>query len=137
MTIFDCKEMSELDKACFSVPWSEQSFLEETKNSLATYLLARENGKIIGYIGFWVLSGEAQITNVAVLPQYRGCGVASALIEEMLKICADAEQIILEVRKSNSGAIALYEKYQFRNVGIRKRFYHDPDEDGITMIRRN
>lgn len=137
MTVSDCKQMAELDKVCFSVPWSEQSFVEETKNTLATYLLAKENDKIIGYIGFWKVSGETQITNVAVLPEYRRHGIASLLIEKMLELCADTEQIILEVRKSNTGAVALYEKYNFENVGIRKRFYHDPDEDGITMIRRN
>lgn len=136
MTPCDCRELSELDKICFSVPWSEQSFLEETKNELATYFLAKENGKITGYIGFWIVSGEAQVTNLAVLPEYRRKKTASALVEKMLDICKDTEQIILEVRKSNLAARTLYENYGFQNAGIRKRFYHSPDEDGITMIRR-
>ena len=136
MTDFDCRELSELDKKCFSVPWSEQSFLEETKNSLATYLLAKEDGKILGYCGFWRVSGEAQVTNIAVLPECRRKGIAKTLAGEMLRICEDDEQIVLEVRKSNSAAISLYEQLGFEKAGIRKRFYHDPIEDGITMLRR-
>ena len=136
MTASDCHELAEVDKKCFSVPWSEQSFLEETKNSLATYILAKENGKIVGYCGFWRVLGETQITNIAVLPEYRRQGIAKALIGEMLEICKDDERIILEVRKSNSIAISFYEKLGFERAGIRKRFYHDPEEDGITMLRR-
>lgn len=136
MTKNDCGELAELDKRCFQVPWSEQSFKEETENPLATYLLAKENGKIVGYCGFWRVSGEAQITNVAVLPEYRRKGVATALMEEMLSVCADDGQVVLEVRESNNSAISLYEKLGFVKVGTRKRFYHSPDEDGITMLRR-
>ena len=136
MTDADCIELAELDKKCFSVPWSKQSFLEETKNPLAIYLLAKDNGKILGYCGFWRVSGEVQVTNIAVLPEYRRKGIAKALAEEMLKICTDDEQIVLEVRKSNSAAISLYEQLGFIEAGVRKRFYHDPEEDGITMLRR-
>ena len=136
MTEKDCREMAELDKQCFAVPWSEQSFFEETKNQLATYLLAKEDGKIVGYCGFWRVSGEAQVTNIAVLPDYRRRGIAGRLAEEMLKICKDDGQIVLEVRKSNMIAISFYEKLGFCRAGIRKRFYREPDEDGITMVRR-
>ena len=136
MTEKDCGELAELDKKCFSVPWSEQSFLEETKNRLATYLLAKINGKIVGYCGFWRVSGEAQITNIAVLHEYRKQGIARNLAEKMLEICAEDEIIVLEVRKSNEIAISFYEKLGFEEAGIRKQFYHNPVEDGITMLRR-
>lgn len=136
MTADDCRELAELEKICFSVPWSERSFREEAENRLATYLLAREDGKIIGYCGFWRVSGEAQVTNIAVLPEYRRRGVAAGLMKKMLELCSDDSEIILEVRRSNGAAIALYERLGFEAAGIRKRFYHDPIEDGITMIRR-
>ena len=136
MTALDCRELAELDKSCFSTPWSEQSFLEETKNSLATYLLAKADGKIVGYCGFWRVSGEAQVTNIAVLPEYRRQKIAQNLVKKMLEFCKEDEQIVLEVRESNFAAILLYEKLGFRKAGIRKRFYHDPIEDGITMLRR-
>lgn len=136
MRAADCRDLAELDKICFSTPWSEQSFLEETQNSLATYLLAKIDGKIVGYCGFWRVSGEAQVTNIAVLPEYRRQKIAENLAKKMLEICADDEQIVLEVRESNLAAISLYEKLGFIKAGIRKRFYHSPDEDGITMLRR-
>lgn len=136
LTEKDCRELAELDKKCFAAAWSEQSFLEEVKNKLATYILAKEDGKILGYCGFWRVSGEAQITNIAVLPEYQGRKIAKTLLEKMLEICAEDEQIVLEVRESNKIAISLYEKAGFKKAGIRKRFYHDPKEDGITMLRR-
>ena len=136
MSAADCRELAELDKICFSTPWSEQSFLEETKNSLATYLLAKADGRIVGYCGFWRVSGEAQVTNIAVLPEYRRKKIAQNLVEKMLEFCKEDGQIVLEVRESNLAAISLYEKLGFTKAGIRKRFYHNPDEDGITMLRR-
>ena len=136
MTKNDCRELAELDRKCFSVPWSEQSFLEETENKLATYLLAKVDGKIVGYCGFWRVSGEAQVTNIAVLPEYRRQKIAETLALKMLEICNEDEQIVLEVRTGNSAAISLYEKLGFEAAGIRKKFYKSPDEDGITMLRR-
>ena len=132
----DCAELAALDKRCFAVPWSRQSFREETENRLATYIIAREDDKIIGYCGFWRVGDEVQITNIAVLPEYRRCGTASAMIDEMIAESADAEQIVLEVRESNLAAIGLYEKYGFECVGVRKNFYRSPTENGIVMIRR-
>lgn len=132
----DCGELAALDKRCFAVPWSRQSFREETENRLATYIIAREGDKIIGYCGFWRVGDEVQITNIAVLPEYRRCGTASAMIDEMIAESADAEQIVLEVRESNLAAIGLYEKYGFECAGVRKNFYRSPTENGIVMIRR-
>lgn len=132
----DCAELAALDKRCFAVPWSQQSFLEETENRLATYIIAREDNKIIGYCGFWRVGDEVQITNIAVLPEYRQRGIASAMLDEMTAECDDAEQIVLEVRESNTAAIGLYEKYGFESAGVRKNFYRSPTENGIVMIRR-
>lgn len=132
----DCAELAALDKRCFAVPWSRQSFREETENRLATYIIAREDDKIIGYCGFWRVGDEVQITNIAVLPEYRRCGTASVMIDEMIAESADAEQIVLEVRESNLAAIGLYEKYGFECAGVRKNFYRSPTENGIVMIRR-
>lgn len=135
MTAAHASELAELDKICFAVPWSEESFLKETENSLAKYFVAEENGKIIGYGGVWCVQEEGQITNIAVLPEYRRSGVASKILEEIIDACADMERIVLEVRESNTSAIALYEKYGFKNVGTRRNFYHSPTENAIIMIR--
>lgn len=132
----DCAELAALDKRCFAVPWSEHSFREETENRLATYIIARQDGKITGYCGFWRVGDEVQITNIAVLPEYRRQGTAAAMIDEMFGECAGAEQFVLEVRESNAAAIGLYEKYGFEKAGVRKNFYRSPTENGIVMIRR-
>ncbi len=135
MTADHAKALAELDKECFAVPWSEKSFREETENALARYFVAEKDGKIIGYGGVWVVGEEGQITNIAVLPEYRRCGVASLLLEKILEECTGLCRIVLEVRKSNIGAISLYEKFGFKNVGERKNFYHSPTENAIIMIR--
>lgn len=135
MTIEDAKELAILDQLCFSVPWSEKSFEEEAKNPLATYFVAKEGDKIVGYGGIWNVSGEGQITNIAVHPGERKKGIASKILEHLISSAKPCEKIFLEVRESNNAAICLYEKYGFKKCGIRKNFYHSPQENGIIMIR--
>ena len=130
----DAPELSRLDRICFRVPWSEKSFSDEAENRLAKYFVAMENGKILGYGGIWLVADEGQITNIAVLPEYRGRGIASKLLKKLIEY-AEGKSIVLEVRESNLAAISLYEKHGFKNVGVRKNFYHSPVENAIIMIR--
>ena len=113
MTDDDVAEIAELEKKCFAVPWSEKSFRDEMQNKLAVYFVAKDNGKCIGYAGLWNVSGEGDITNVAVLPKYRKNGIGSMLISEMIKtaVTLKLELLTLEVRKSNIAAQGLYKKY--------------------------
>ena len=129
----DAAELAELDKICFAVPWSEKSFSDEAENALAKYFVAKDNGKIVGYGGIWIVADEGQITNIAVLPEMRRCGVASKLLEKLLDAAKDMP-VVLEVRKSNDAAITLYEKYGFSKIGERKNFYHSPVENAIIMM---
>ncbi|MBQ7985644.1 MAG: ribosomal protein S18-alanine N-acetyltransferase [Clostridia bacterium] len=135
MTTEDAKELAVLDQLCFNVPWSEKSFLEETENPLATYFVAKEDEKIVGYGGIWNVSGEGQITNIAVHPEMRKKGIASKILKELISCAKSCEKIFLEVRESNLAAICLYEKHGFEKCGVRKNFYHSPVENGIIMIR--
>ncbi len=131
----DAKELAELDKEVFSVPWSEKSFLEEFENRLAVYYIAKEENKIIGYAGFWHVADEGDITNIAVKQEYRRKGIASRLIETIIKE-ADRRKLLLltlEVRESNAAAIKLYEKFGFKIIGKRKRYYTNPAEDALIM----
>ena len=89
--------LAELDKICFSVPWSEKSFVEEAKNPLAKYFVAEDEGKIIGYCGVWCVQDEGQITNIAVLPEYRRKGIASKLLKCLLDECSGLFQVVLEL----------------------------------------
>ena len=137
MTRDDVHEIAELEKICFTLPWSEKSFRDEMANRLAVYFTAKDNGKCVGYAGFWNVSGEGDVTNVAVLPEYRRRGVGSSLVAEMIKTAEKLklEMLTLEVRKSNTAAQKLYEKFGFEILGERKRYYSDNGEDAYIMTR--
>ena len=137
MTAEDVPEIAALEKQCFTLPWSEKSFRDEMANKLAIYHVAKDNGACIGYAGFWNVSGEGDVTNVAVLPEYRRMGVGSSLVAEMIKTAENLklELLTLEVRKSNVAAQKLYEKFGFEILGERKRYYSDNGEDAYIMTK--
>ena len=94
------------------------------------------NGKIVGYIGSWIVQGEAQITNIAVDPDFRRRGIGESMLKEFESIVKNSlgvAAMTLEVRPSNLSAIHLYEKFGFRSVGRRPRYYVDNNEDAIIM----
>ncbi len=124
-----------VEQASFSVPWSRKSFWEEAANERTFYLLAIEGTQVIGYAGTWILDDEAQITNVAVLPEYRKKGVGSKIMEELIREAKNrgAVRMTLEVRPSNSQAIALYQKFGFKDYGRRPHYYLDNGEDAVIM----
>lgn len=124
----------EIEKTCFSAPWSKQDLSAQINNNTSHFLVAvNENDIVMGYMGLQIFSGEGYVTNVAVLPQYRKQGIAQSLIVEQMK--NDMEFITLEVRKSNVPAINLYTKMGFVNVGVRPKFYSNPDEDAVIMTK--
>lgn len=131
----DTKQLAELDKICFAVPWSEQSFIDETENELASYRVAVKDGDVIGYVGYWKVVDEGHITNIAVVPEYRRSGIASELLSQIIKAAYDEKLYLLtlEVRKSNIAAQKLYEKFGFVPLGERKNYYHSPTEDAVIM----
>lgn len=134
----DLDQITQIEKECFSLPWSKDSFEQELKNELAYYQCAEEEGTIMGYMGMWRIIDECHITNVAVLPEHRNKGVASMLISKMVEICrcSEIDNMTLEVRESNLSAINLYEKYGFVSVGKRPRYYMKPMEDAIIMWKK-
>lgn len=128
--------IARLEKECFSSPWSEKALDEELHNKSSHFLVA-EGTEVLGYIGVQEICGEAYITNIAVFEKYRGSGIGRAL----LKAAADGakerncEFITLEVRQSNSAAIALYKSEGFEEAGIRKNFYAAPAEDAVLYTK--
>ncbi|MBE5889027.1 MAG: ribosomal-protein-alanine N-acetyltransferase [Lachnospiraceae bacterium] len=134
MTFEDVKTVAQIEKECFSLPWSEASF-EDSLAREDTVFLVCEDLDVVGYIGMYLSFEEGEITNVAVTPSYRqrGCGnLLIQAIKEEAKARA-AESVILEVRVSNVPAISLYKKHGFEEIGIRKNFYEHPSEDAIIM----
>ena len=129
-------EVAELERICFSVPWSRKMLAEELDNLLSAFLVALDDsGKVVGYAGLQVVLDEGYITNVAVRPECRRQGIAAKLLQVFLDF-ATANKLAfltLEVRASNYDAIALYGSRGFRSAGRRKNYYEHPREDAIIM----
>jgi len=134
----DLDEISEIEKICFSLPWSKEMIAQELLNKMAYYQCATVNGKVIGYMGMWKIVDEGHVTNVAVLPEYRKKGIASQLISKMIEVCKCSEiyNITLEARESNLDAISLYEKFGFKSAGKRPNYYQKPNEDAVVMWKK-
>lgn len=127
--------VAQLEALCFADPWSEKSVASELTNSLALWLVAEEDGAVVGYIGSQSVPPESDVMNVAVHPEHRRKGIAQLLI---LALCdalkaAGNTSLTLEVRAGNSPAIALYEKLGFSKVGLRKNYYRNPREDALIL----
>lgn len=136
MSIEDIREVAAIEQASFSDPWPARYFLTELNNNkLAFYLVARFQGRIIAYIGAWLIFEEVHITTLAVEQCYHRQGLATRLLENLLEkvLPLGAEAVTLEVRPSNMAARAFYEKLGFTVCGYRKKYYLD--EDAIIMTK--
>jgi ribosomal-protein-alanine N-acetyltransferase len=134
----DIQQVYVIEQASFSLPWSEQDFMDSLRREDTIYLVACEEEKIVGYCGLWNIVGEGNINNVAVCEAYRGQQIGFMMLTKLMEI-GDEENIeayTLEVRKSNRYAIRLYQKLGFLEEGIRKNFYENPIEDAIIMWHR-
>lgn len=135
MQAADVAAIAELEKVCFSDPWSEKSIASELDNSLACWLVAIVDGELAGYIGSQTVLDGSDMMNIAVAPQYRRMGIAEALILALVEKLQARNSLclLLEVRVSNVPAIALYEKLQFAPVGRRRNYYRNPREDALIL----
>ncbi len=127
--------LAELEKICFSEPWSEKALLEETENPDAFFVTAVDGSEILGYGGMHTVLGESYIDNIAVFPEHRGRGVGRAVTMALVEKAKEdgGVFITLEVRASNLPAITLYRSLGFESAGVRKRFYTEPEEDAVIM----
>ena len=129
------KACAELSAQCLpEEAWSFESFLSETEKPSGYVLVILENQIVKGFLTASCILDSADLTAIAVSPEYRKKGFAGKLLEALFEKIGSAE-IFLEVRESNQNAIAFYQKYQFQQVGIRKNFYQNPDENAILMKR--
>ena len=132
----DAPHIAELEKECFADPWSQNAITEAAEYG-TVFLLAEQDGKILGYLGMKPVLDEGYISNVAVTSSARGKGIGSALLEKLTSYAKEngIKTISLEVRPSNAPAIALYEKFGYKQVGRRKNFYSHPTEDGLILTK--
>ena len=128
-------QIAQLEAQCFSDPWSEKSIASELENPLSLWLVAEENGQVYGYVGSQTVLDESDMMNVAVDPRFRRQGIARALIEALIAELSKmgSRCLRLEVRVSNENARALYARMGFRQLGLRKNYYHNPKEDALIL----
>ena len=136
MTLADLPAVHAIEHASFSTPWPDDAYRSEIEtNRLATYLVARAGDEVVGFAGIWLMVDEAHITTFAVDPDWRRRGIGERLLLTLLDVAVErgAREATLEVRLSNVAARRLYEKYGFRPVGLRPRYYSDNGEDALIM----
>ena len=131
----DVPAIAELEKQCFSAPWSENMIISSLENRLSCWLVAEIEGAIAGYVGSEAVLDSADMMNIAVALEFRRQGVGAALVNGLVSRLQSKSVsfLLLEVRVSNKPAIAMYEKLGFLQVGLRPRYYCNPREDAFVM----
>ena len=135
MVLDDLDEVMAIESVSFRHPWSSRFFLEELQAPCARSMLAQVNGKIVGYVLFWLLPEEVDIHNIAVHTEFRRRGLGQALLKEVVEQARrrNSSRVTLEVRVSNIPAQKLYESVGFISKGLRKGYYSDDGEDALIM----
>lgn len=132
----DIDQILEVEHASFTTPWSREAFYNEIHNNkFAVYIVIEADGKVVGYCGAWIVIDEAHVTNIAILPDYRGMKLGEGLLRKMMlkAISMGARSMTLEVRVTNYIAQSLYKKLGFQEGGLRKNYYSDNHEDARVM----
>lgn len=131
----DVNRVHEIECTCFRSPWSKLALLGELRNEVAHYLVMEVDGVICGYGGMWLLFEEAHVTNVAIMPDYRGQGRGKRLMLAMMRhaVKRGAEKMTLEVREGNSIAQHMYATLGFEQNGFRPGYYSDTGEGALLL----
>lgn len=134
----DAEAIGRLEAQCFTMPWSAKAFRELTLDAQSVGLVAEMDDQIVGFCSVTNVSGEGDVNNVAVAPEFQGRGIATSMLKELIRQgeMLGITDFTLEVRAGNAAAIHLYEKLGFVSEGIRPRFYEKPTEDAEIMWRR-
>lgn len=135
MTTADIENVIAIERASFQFPWSTRFFLDELQVDCARSILAEVDGRIVGYVLFWLVSEEVDIHNIAVHPDFRRQGIGRLLLEQVVAAARRQERlrVTLDVRFSNASAQSLYRRFGFVARGLRKAYYSDNGEDALVM----
>jgi ribosomal-protein-alanine N-acetyltransferase len=136
MTLDDIPTVQEIEREIFLTPWPRNAYRREIQqNKMASYVVLRDGDEIVGYAGLWKMRDEAHVTTVGVRRRDQGRGFGMALMVALIEraYMLDARWMTLEVRASNHGAMALYEKLGFKVIGRRRGYYTDDGEDAVVM----
>lgn len=131
-------DIDHINRLSFAHPWSRQLIADDMLNPNSFYAVETDGDRAIGYGGITIIAGEANVTNIAIHPNYRRQGVGTRIMERLIRYCTDNNLLLitLEVRKSNISAVSLYEKSGFAVEGERKGYYADNGEDALIMTLR-
>jgi len=134
----DIAAVLEIEHLSFPAPWHESTFRGEIQHrpiSFPLVVVHKTVGRVIGYVIFWIIGEDVQINNIAVHPDFRGMGIGERVMRSVIEEVRfrGARLITLEVRPSNTAALALYKKLGFKMLGIRKGYYSIPPEDAIVL----
>jgi ribosomal-protein-alanine N-acetyltransferase len=136
----DLPDLCEIERACFALPWSEESLRHDLEDHPeARYLAAcSPEGTLIGYAAYWQAINEGMITNIAVTPAWQGRGIGRRLLASLISLAMDEnlDSMVLEVRSGNLAARRMYESAGFSAVGLRHGYYEDNGEDAIIMLKK-
>ncbi len=141
MTVDDLPRVREIEREAFALPWPKDAYRAEIEdNQVACYIVARdEHDTVVGFAGMWVIFDEAHVTTIAVHRRHRGQGIGKRLLLGLIEraLARGARWMTLEVRPSNTVALAMYRAFGFRDVALRKRYYSDNNEDAVVMWSGN
>ena len=135
MVTGDVPTVVAIERASYTMPWSEATFRGLLRRRDAEMVSAEADGVVIGYAAFWCVVDQGELGNVAVSADWRGRGLGARLVEDVLRRAArrGVREVFLEVRPSNNVARQLYERLGFRPVGRRRNYYQAPVEDAIVL----
>ena len=129
-------DISELEKLCFSMPWTREQLEAQMTNPMHVFLAAQDgDGRTVGYVGLMYVLDEGYISNVAVSPAHRREGIGDMLLDALRERAEEKKLafLTLEVRQSNEPAKSLYKKHGYVEVGLRRNYYAKPTEDAVLM----
>ncbi len=134
----DIDRVLKIEQASFSQPYSRELFEEELLLDLAHPCVMKTSETLVGFMDYWIIKDEMHLITIAIDPSYRRLGLGSKFVDYLVNQAEkkQVKKIFLDVRKSNVAAIALYEKFNFSKIGIRKKYYSDNNEDAIVMERK-
>ena len=136
MTLDDLEQMKDILYSDFDNFWSYNVLKQELENKNTTYIVAKENDEIIGFAGLSTCLDEATLNNIVVKKSHRNRGIGGELLESLIEFCSELRMktFTLEVDTENEAAIHLYEKFGFKNLGIRKKYYNN-SRDAFIMTK--
>lgn len=137
MSINDLESIQNILLDSFDSFWSYETLLEELYSQLSTIFIAKYNNEIVGFIGIKKICDVAELMNIVTRKDYRHYGIASAMLEYIISFCENLSCINLEVNSKNSIAINLYKKYNFKQVGLRKKYYNNVDDAILMTLKLN